>query len=207
MPIYTDTTEATYALLPEHHRTSDAEQPAPLDQPLKRYLSTIGDQLDALTVLIDRLAFVNADANQSDLVDSVAADAQWIPWLAQLLGIETSGRTVPELRALIGAADFKTGTLGSLRAVLTSEYPAGVVARHFEGDPFALALVVGASAPSDPGWAAFLALAEADVPAGFKLDVVAVDGPSWAWLTATRHSWSDVTAAYATWADVLLDGP
>lgn len=87
-PDVSATTERLYGSLPAFYRDADE----PLDWPLLRYLSLLGDQLGDLEELVDRIDFVRAEdvgsaGDTSDLVDPATADAAWLPWLAQLVGI------------------------------------------------------------------------------------------------------------------------
>ena len=94
-PIFDDTTERVYARLPEHFRRSDIAQ----DYTLKKYLSGICKEQDAITTLIERLDYTPPEDggdpdDTSELVDPRFADESWLPWLAQLLGVNLNTRVV-----------------------------------------------------------------------------------------------------------------
>jgi hypothetical protein len=120
MPVYTDTTEQLYALVPAHHRRADAEQEGELDQPLKRCFSAIGDRFHELVLLMNRLAYFGADGlPASDLADPALADAAWLPWLAQWVGVDLSTLpAVSEHRTAITSARFDDGSTGSFRRMI-----------------------------------------------------------------------------------------
>lgn len=139
------------------------------------------------------------DADTSDLVDPASADAGWLPWLAQLLGVNITGLTVPEARAaLINPADsWARGTPDAIRREARRELGAGAyvdVLPHFGGDPFTIAIVTkraetyGATSWGElkaqaPTWGALKALGswraaeaasvvlatQAERPAGYRL--------------------------------------
>lgn len=206
MPTYTETTEATYALLPEHHRTADAEQPGDLDLPLKRYLSGPGDQLHLILLLLERLGHLDGDEWESDLADPTEADAAWLPWLAQFVGIDATTMTVPVLRAAIGSG-FGRGSWQSMWDVLEAQMPGDwLLGPHSSGDPFLIGLVVPADAPSETWWADLLATLDVLLPAGHDFEVTAVDGPSFAALPALYDSFDEMAAANVD-LDDIADGP
>lgn len=218
-------TELLYARLPELYRDADAAQAdGPSNYPLLRYLSCLFDQLDTVSTLIDRLTYVPMDERQngpwqrygsgefgdgtygdqdtSDLVDPYTADAAWLPWLAQLVGVDVANLSVPDQRAAI-AHPQDTWAHGTPRAIaararakLNGTGYVAIIPSH-QGDPFTIALVTkeseteGATTWAEletiaPTWADLMALGDwsnleaADVireaqkerPAGFKLEHV-----------------------------------
>lgn len=135
-PAVATATTTLYERLPEAYRNADET----LDYPLLRYLSLLLDQLAPVTALTDRLDYDPATpGDTSDLVDGNVADAGWLPWLAQLVGVNLSGRTIAQQRAalanpsaawahgtrpaLIAAA--QKGTSGAQRVELTVPGAAG----------------------------------------------------------------------------------
>lgn len=82
-------TERWYASLPEHYRDNDE----PLNWPLLRFMSLLGDQAGEVFTLLTRIAYVPPDeggaiGDTSDLVDPATADLGWLPWLGQLVGVK-----------------------------------------------------------------------------------------------------------------------
>lgn len=111
--------------LPEAYRAADPAQVP--DYPLLRYLSLLGDQLGEVTDLLERVDFVPLDedgtaGDTSDLADPGAADAAWLPWLAQFLGVDVSGLTVPGTREAIAnaATGFHVATKPAMAAAAAS---------------------------------------------------------------------------------------
>lgn len=110
-PIYSVTTERIYDKLPDVYRETDAQQ----DYAFKRYISSLGDILGDVDLLIERFRYrsqieleyrkryaqrhtryehPNRIANApvlgstSDLVDPRSADKEWLMWLGQLVGVQ-----------------------------------------------------------------------------------------------------------------------
>lgn len=84
-------------------------------------------------------------ADTSDLVDPAAADAGWLPWLAQLVGVDLTGLTVTEQRTALAdpSTAWDHGTPGAIadaaRAGLSGTQTVEVTP-HYDGDPFAIGL-------------------------------------------------------------------
>lgn len=211
MPTYTDTTEQAYRLLPGHHRRADGEQPDPLDEPLKRYLSGIGDQLHDVVELIERLAHLDDDGlPASDLADPDLADARWLSWLAQLVGIDGSALTTPELRAAIKATGFRTASTGGLieavEATLTGTKRVAI-RRHVGGDPWVLYVDTWAAETPDPDLTD--AVAEAQRPAGVASTSFhrTLAGATYDDLKNEFGTYADLEAEFATSADMATYVP
>lgn len=86
-------TQRWWDRLPELYRAADEAQAAgPNGFPLLRYLSLIGDQAGELEALTDRIKLHrNGDGVWlSDLGDPETADDAWLPWMAQLVGIDVT---------------------------------------------------------------------------------------------------------------------
>lgn len=208
MPTYTDTTETLYALLPEHRRRADDEQGGALDQPLKRYLSGIGDELDDLVVLIDRLAHTEDGLAASDLADPADADAAWLPWLAQLVGVDTETMSVPEMRVAIAATNFRAGTrAGIIEAVAGTLTGTKRVTlhRHVDGDPWQLFVDTWAAETPDPDLTD--AVAEGQKPAGVALTRRHLPGLTWRDAALEFDTWGDLVAAFDDWQEAATTMP
>lgn len=227
-PTVGPTTEALYARLPELYRDADAAQAdGPSNYPLLRYLSLLFDQLDAVTTLLDRFTYTPLDERQdgpwirygsgtygdatfgdqdtSDLVDPYTANAAWLPWLAQLVGVDVANLSVTAQRYVIAhpqdtwAHGTPRAIAAAARAKLTGTGYAAIMPTY-QGDPFTIALVTredetqgvttwGELETMAPTWADLMALGDwsnleaADVvreaqkerPAGFKLEHVYLD--------------------------------
>lgn len=195
-PTVAAATTTLYDRLPETYRDADAR----LDYPLLRYLSLLLDQLAPIGTLTERLDYDPATpGDTSDIVDGTVADAGWLPWLAQLLGVNLSGRTLAQQRAalanpsgewahgtrpaLIAAA--KKGTTGAQRVELTvpgSVGPWSIGVGTYDSETATLEQF-GQLKASAPTWAdlarlgsfagatspAVLVTAEEERPLGYKL--------------------------------------
>lgn len=164
-------TEALYARLPELYKDADEAQDEGLSNyPLLRYLSLVGDQLTTVAELLARLTYTplddrdNTDApwdrygtglfgddtygdeDVADLVDPWLADSSWLPWLAQLLGINIAGLETSEAREALAdpAAAWAHGTpeaiIREARTQLGDDAYVDTVP-HYQGDPFTIGLV------------------------------------------------------------------
>jgi hypothetical protein len=119
-PIFSATVERLYARLPEFIRTADLDQ----DYAAKRYLSLVGDRAGELEILIDRIDYVTTNdggtiGDTSALVDPATADAAWLPWLAQLVGVRSGDLPTGALREAIGNAELGW-QVGSQAAVIAA---------------------------------------------------------------------------------------
>lgn len=86
------------------------------------------------------------DVDTSDLVDPTTADAGWLPWLAQLLGVDVTGLTVEETRdRLFQPADaWGHGTPAAIIREARRQLDPGDyvdVRPRFRADPFTIAVV------------------------------------------------------------------
>lgn len=198
-------TRRLYDELPEFYRDADADNGSPDGRPLLRFLSLVGDQLGAVEDLVDRL---DPDVGAgSDLLDPYAADAAWLPFLAQLLGVAflPPGLSVDDQRAAIAGAvgGWRAGTRQALtdaaRAALTD--PSGYVSvrPHSGGDPFAIGVSVDPEyAPADLDLV-IAAIEDAHArPAGIRL-VIDLYAAAWATLESARDTWAGFDAV-AGWA-------
>lgn len=196
-PVFSDATERLYGRLPQVYRSEDEGQ----DWLLKKWLSGVVDQLGDVEVLIDRFAYVTPDEgvpnDTSDLVDPVTADAEWLPWLAQLVGVKLPTGDEASRRALISSpAKFKAGTKAAIKAavqtVLTGEKHVEVYDHSTDSSTIGAAgqwdvLIVtrGTETSSDP-IAAVIALGAK--PAGVKL-----------WAKTYSTTWDALEAGMPTW--------
>lgn len=132
-PIYDDAVELYYERLPEHYRNADVEQ----TWTLKKWLSGILGEYADVDALITRFQYITPDSgglpgDTSDLVDPDTADASWLPWLAQLVGINLdTSLSVTEQRQVISQAilGIKAGT---------KEAMALAAQRHLAGSKFVI---------------------------------------------------------------------
>lgn len=109
-------TDDWYLTLPELYRVADeADQgPGRSDHPLLRFLDLLGAQADEVQTLLE-------DIEAGKLTDPDLAQAGWLPWLAQLVGVRfRRPMTVAEQRAAInGAANgWSAGTRAAIKAAI-----------------------------------------------------------------------------------------
>lgn len=189
-------TERLYATLPEVYRDADAAQGAgESGYPLLRYLALLLDQLTALEELRTRLTYVAPDEREdrkpwrrygdgsygegtygdtdtADLTDPLTADARWLPWLAQLVGVPIDGLTVEAQRAAINTPQqaWARGTPVTIadeaRPTLTGGQYVDV-RPNYQGNPFLIALVTKAE-ETPPGYADTVAGLR-ERPAGYRI--------------------------------------
>lgn len=183
MPTYTEATEQLYGMLPAHYRRADADQPGALDQPFKRYLSTVGDQLQGLVDLIGRLGHVGDDGRPaSDLADPDRADARWLPWLAQFPGVRLDQLlTTAERRTAIRTRKFDSGSLRSVKRILdvyVAEGGSYTITKHYGDDPWVVRIEVSGVA-------------------SLSYDALAAANPTYAAVAATYETYDDFPSALA----------
>lgn len=197
-PIFTDTTERFYAALPEYVRINDEA----LGWPLKSWLSGMGDELGAVDDLINRFMYVppedGAGYRTSDLTDPSTADAAWLPWLAQLVGIKlNTSLSVADQRTIIATslAGAKAGTKAAIiqaaQTVLTGSkfiqlHDHSTVGNIGGATQWDILIVTNAlETTSDP---ALAVIALGAKPAGVLLHSTTYTA-SWATLEASRPQW------------------
>lgn len=81
-PDITAFTERLYASLPAAYRDADEQ----FDFPLLRFLSSLTDITAEVDVLHDRLS-ADLAGEVSELADPAVANLEWLPWMAQLVGV------------------------------------------------------------------------------------------------------------------------
>ena len=119
-PFYSPTAERIWGRLPEYVRVADASQ----QWAMKSWLSGVTDRLGEVATLFDRINFVQpfdggVPGDTSDLVNPTTADAAWLPWLAQLVGVKFGPNLdVPGQRTAIASAasGFRAATKSAIAA-------------------------------------------------------------------------------------------
>lgn len=116
-PIFDSTTEQFWERLPSTYKQQDALQ----NWQFKRYISGIAGQENDVDSLLERFSYVSPEDGPgyrtADLVDPNTADAAWLPWLSQLVGVRFQpGETIPDQRAdIINAlGGTKAGTKAAM---------------------------------------------------------------------------------------------
>lgn len=113
-PAVHPTTTSTYELLPLAYRDADAR----LDWPLLRWLSLLLDQIGDITDVIDAIDVRTPDeggavGDASALTDPETAQEEWLPWLAQFVGIGLATPAGADLRGF-GHGLFGSGYFGGV---------------------------------------------------------------------------------------------
>lgn len=205
------TTARLYAALPAYIRDADAD-PAqtgyPAGWPLLRFLSLLFDQASELEVLLDRFAHLEPSPDDpglmraaSDLVDPAGADAAWLDWLGQVVGVDRADRDDATMRAAIaGAGTRARGSAVDLEAIVG---PLLTGTAYFELEPHYLgdiwtARIVTLVTETPITAAELLAAVEPARAAGMTFAHFA--GVTWAATQAATPTWADLAAAGGTWA-------
>lgn len=189
--------------------THEEEQ---LDWPL---LALLGALLDRAQEVADLARESDDGPGWSSIVDPDRAPAAWLPWLAQLVGVEIPPTGTPEASGLDEAAQRlriketdgqNRGTVaaikGAARQYLTGDRTAYLTERH--GSAYALAVATLEAETPSP------LLVEAALleqkPAGLVLvyDVIPAGGDYDA-LSSTHTDYADVTATYVDYHEILTD--
>jgi hypothetical protein len=171
-----------YARLPEYVRDADTIQDpgGPNGRPLLRFLASVADQAGEVENLLRRIDPVTSNG-RSDLVSATMSDAEWLPWLAELVGIANPTLlTTAALRVAITNASTRHRHAGTLASILDAARPAltgtqsiGVVRRY--GATFGLRLTtMDTETPSIDAVTAAIDAA-ATIPAGHGLVVSSYD--------------------------------
>jgi hypothetical protein len=131
----------------------------------------------------------------SVVMDADRAPTDWLPWLAQFVGVTVpTGLPDNQVRAYIAAHDnFNRGTPAAIRAA-TQQHLTGsktvLLQERFGGDPYALAVYT--LAPETPSTAQTLADILTQKPAGIVLTYNA----------GAANTYNAVAAGYATYTAV-----
>lgn len=212
-PIFSEATEIFYSRLPGVYRFEDSQR----DWVFKRWLSGILESYGELDTLIDRFKYVPPEDGPdvmdltSDLVDPESADAEWLPWLGQLVGVnfayllDEASRRTAIANAISGVqAGTKAAIIQAAQTVLTGTktvyvYPfsnnVGGIGSGTQWE--VLVMTIAAETASDPVTAIINLGAK---PAGVKLYHVTY-GASWTTVEGSFPTWADWEAA-PTWADI-----
>lgn len=205
-------TERYYSSLPAFYRDTDEG----LDWPLLRYLSLLGDQDGEVEDLVDRFAYTapedgGAPGDTSDLVDPLTADAAWLPWLAQLVGVDL----LPELTEaerrnaiLIAGAGWRAGTKTAIAEAAALELTGTryvEVIDHYNGDAFTIGVRTRADETADPDAVITSIETFHARPAGFLI-VSAFYAASWAVIESHYPTWTAIEAA-GSWGAIESTQP
>lgn len=240
-PVVTTFTRRWYERLPAFMRDADVDQ----DWALLRFLSLLGDQAGEVEALFDRIAYVAPDdyrpgmvANPawdtSELVDPALADAGWLPWLAQLVGVKLLPLMAEaDRRSAIADASsgWRVGTKVAVKAAVRTRLSGSqYVELHTHstsagvgtGGAFDVLIVTKDSETlgwhaleaNAPTWADVEALGSweaVELLANAKLaETIAAAGAKPAgvkfWWAPFRASWGAIEAEFPTWTDIEAAG-
>ncbi len=161
-PVVGPVTQEVYDGLPEVYRVADdIQSDGPDGYPLLRYLSTLLDQLSIVYELIARFDYsddptgdgtfgsgsygdgtyggVAGPSATADLIDPETANAAWLPWLAQLLGVALrDGMTPQEQRDAMAdpSATWAHSTPPVLTALALTVVDSVEITPHYAGQAF-----------------------------------------------------------------------
>lgn len=205
-PAFSEHTERLYSRLPEHYRDADGAQAG--DFPFKRFLSLIGDQVGVIEDLVDRIDYVpeyegGAPGDTSELVDPTVADAGWLPWLAQLVGVVLDpALTLAEKR---DAIEFASGgwRAGNKEAMADAAKTVLIGAKYVRvydhstdvsaigaATQWDVLVVTNPTETPDPALVLPAIIAKKAKPAGVKL-----------YYREFEATWDQVETEFPTWAD------
>lgn len=200
-PIFSDTMERLWERMPGVYKFEDAQH----NWQMKKWLSGVVDVFGDIDELIDRIKYVPPQDGpelqdlHSDLVDPTTADAAWLPWLAQLVGVKfdyllTEQQKRDRISTAIGGvqAGTKAAIIQAAQTALTGTKTVYVYSFSNAGGIGAgtqwevLLLTLAAETASD----VIVAVTNAGAkPAGVKLYHVTY-GATWTTVEATLPTWT-----------------
>lgn len=180
-------TDRWYDMIPEMYRIADDDDTSTsLGWPLYGYMDAACSTLVEPTFIANRIA-------AGQLTDPALADDEWIPWLAQAIGVYGTGVAEQRARLANVVSQSALGSLGYMTvmvqefltgtkyAVVTPAPPWGIEIRVRVDELSLVGDTVG-------GLAAAL-YATGRVPAGFLLTIV-TDQETWAQLAVAMPTWA-----------------
>jgi hypothetical protein len=208
-PTFTEATERLYAALPGVYRFEDGNH----DWQMKKWLAGILDVENDIEVLLDRIKYVPPEDGpeledlHSDLVDPDQADEEWLPWLAQLVGVHfnyliTTAQKRERIKSAIGGvrAGTKAHMIEAAKAVLTGTQTVFVYPFSNSGGGINAGTqweVLVITKPDETAGDVVAAITNAGAkPAGVKIYHV-TDSNTWAEIAVASPTWADWNAK--TW--------
>lgn len=188
---YGPLTQRVYLGLPEVYRTGD-ETATGVAHPLLRYLSAATESGDDIEHLVDRII-------DGELLDATRAPAEWLPWLAQLVGArlpsavsEATARDLVEHAAIGWRAGTEQALIAAARQVLgptayvtlaQQQTPTGAAS------PFDLTMRIRQSQAPDLSEVLRRIIDAGAKPAGIRLHVQGFSS-TWAQIEDALPTWS-----------------
>lgn len=197
-PIYSDSMERLYAgQIPEYIRVADIVQA----WTLKKWLAGIVDRLGEVDTFIDRFNYISPEEGPgyrtSDLVDPNTANAAWLPWLSQLVGVKLQpSDDVPTQRSRIA------NVLGSIQGG-TKQSMAIAAQTVLSGTKSISIIDHSTSAPGDGGeWDVMVVTASSERLSDPAAAIIAAgQKPAGVLLHSVDFlsTWTTVLGAYPNW--------
>lgn len=205
-PVYSAEAERFWTLIPAMYRDADAG-----DWLFKRYLSAMLDRLGEVGDLYRRIDYISlndggAAGDTSDLTNPQTADLSWLPWLAQLVGVdldpalsEQAQRDAIAYASSGWMAATKSAVAAAAKSALTGSRYAVVydhsIATVGDGGEWDVLIVTRTSETPDIDAVLTAIVDKRAKPAGVTLHHLAY-----------AATWAQVEAAYPTWADWAAAG-
>lgn len=195
-PTFTSTTERIWGRLPGYLVQADSLS----GWPLKTWLSGVADELGKVINIFDRINDSGAPGDTSDLVNPATADAAWLPWLAQAVGV-TLDPTLNEAERRAAIAGASTGFMaGTKQAVAAAAGTELTGTKHAEVYDHSTATVRGTASM----WDVLIITRPSETPSDAAvLEAVARKGAKPAgvtlWWRAYEASWDTLTASLPDW--------
>lgn len=196
-----------YGRLPDHYRSADADAGYPMFKWIAGMCRVLSDVED----LLERIDYVapadgGAPGDTSDLVDPATADAAWLPWLAQLVGVrlrpdftDAEKRDAIRYASSGWRAGTKTAVADAAKTELTGTQYAKVydhsVSVPGDGGVWDVLIITRVTETPDPSRVLAAVVKRGAKPAGVVLHHRAYEA-----------SWDTVVATYPTWAAIESAG-
>lgn len=197
-PTVSALTDRLYDRLPAVYRDADEPQ----DFPLLRWLSLLVDQAGEVDVLHDRIVPDNV-ADLSELADPATADLNWLPWIAQMVGVrlprDVTGQAARDA-VQFASSGYRGGTKAAVADAAKSELTGTRYATIY--DHSTDSSVIGAAGE----WDVLIVTRTSETPDVAKvLDAVVKKRAKPAGVVlyhrAYTATWGAVQTAFPTWAD------
>jgi hypothetical protein len=192
-----------YNSLPQHYRLSDATAQPIGTYPLYRFLAGICAELSKVVTVVEGMNYDDTDpSSTSVLADPLVAEADWLPWLAQLVGVPLEfALSDAEKRdaILYASAGWRAGTKVAVAAAARTALTGTKHCQVYDHS------IVN---PGDGGeWDVLLVTRTSETPdVGAVLDAVVRRGAKPAGVVlhhrAYESEWSTIEAEAPTWADI-----
>lgn len=167
---------------------------------LAHYCATLGHLFQAVE---DLARDTPEGPGWSMIVDLDRCPTDWLPWLAQFVGVTIpTGLTDAEMRAWIAGTDgFSRGTPDAIRAAAAATLTSSktVVVRERNGSPYRLQVVTYSA--ETPDAALTLRAITAQKPAGIVLSYLVQQGADYQSIKTHYATYTTLRSAYPTYRD------